>query len=414
MSNFRAIATVTATLQRTLQDSIQHDVSGATVTFVRPAEGDSTELPDTGVNIFLYRVSPNPHGRNADLPTRRDDGNLVQRPVAALDLQYLFSFYGSDATLEPQRLLASTVAYLHSQPLLTRAQIEATISDTTRPFLAGSDLAEEIDLVRFAPVTLSLDDLSRLWSVLLQVRYVLSVVYQASVLLVERQLTPRPALPTRAFNLAAVPLRQPYVARLVAKAGEGAPITAGGAVVVHGIDLRAEATTVEIDAAEAATDTVAPDQIALTLPAGLAAGTHTIAVRQAARIGADGPARTVFASNLGSFVLQPTITKTGPDYDIEVTDVQGTGSQPRSATVTVKLDPPAGRRQTATLELLTAAGVAHTFLAGPRPQDTATLAFPVQGVGAGTYLVRVRLDGAESPMELDAQRVPVKPEITIP
>jgi hypothetical protein len=414
MSNFRAIATVTATLQQILQDAVQDDVTGARVTAVRPAEGDSTELPDTGVNIFLYRVSPNPHGRNADLPTRRADGGLAQRPVAALDLQYLLSFYGSDATLEPQRLLASTVAFLHSQPLLTRAQIEATVSDATRPFLAGSDLAEEIDLVRFVPVSLSLDDLSRLWSVLLQVRYVLSVVYQASVLLVERQLTPRPALPTRTFNLAAIPLRQPYIARVVAQAGEGTPITAGGAVAVHGYDLQGDMTTVEVDGTEAATGSVAPDRIALTLPAGLTAGTHTIAVRQAVRIGANGPTRSLFASNLGSFVLQPTIARTGTDHDIEVTDVQGTGSAQRSATVTVKVDPPAGRRQTATLELLTVAGVAHTFLAGSRTEDTPQLGFAVEGVAAGDYLVRVRLDGAESPLELDDQRVPVEPEITIP
>src|SRR4051812_49826954 len=127
MSNFRAIATVTATLQRSLQNAIQADVPGATVTAVRPAEAPSNELPTTGVNVFLYRVTSNPHWRNVDLPTRRADGDVAQRPVAALDLHYLLSFYGAEATLEPQRLLGSTVAFMHSEPLLTPARILATI-----------------------------------------------------------------------------------------------------------------------------------------------------------------------------------------------------------------------------------------------------------------------------------------------
>src|SRR4051794_22217124 len=114
MSNFLAVATVTATLQRVLQTSVQTDVAGATVTMVRPAVGQNTGLPATGVNIFLYQSSINPHWRNADLPTRRPDSEGMQRPQAGLDLHYLLSFYGTETTLEPQRLLGSTVAFLHS------------------------------------------------------------------------------------------------------------------------------------------------------------------------------------------------------------------------------------------------------------------------------------------------------------
>src|SRR5215210_8166176 len=158
MSDFTAIAAVTATLQSTLQEAVQADVSGATVSTVRPAEGENTNLPTTGVNLYLYQVSQNPHWRNEDLPTRRTNGEPVQRPQAAVDLHYLFSFYGGEVALEPQRLLGSTVAFLHAQPLLTRAQIEAAVADTSRPFLAGSDLAEQIDLVRFAPLSLSLEE----------------------------------------------------------------------------------------------------------------------------------------------------------------------------------------------------------------------------------------------------------------
>src|SRR3981081_600330 len=128
MSNFRAIATVTATLQRVLQAAVQADVPGAGVSTVRPGEGANTHLPPTGINLFLYQVAQNPHRSNLDLPTRRSEGDLVQRPQVALDLNYLLSFYGDDLALEPQRLLGSAVAFLHRQPVVTRAQIEAGVA----------------------------------------------------------------------------------------------------------------------------------------------------------------------------------------------------------------------------------------------------------------------------------------------
>ena len=48
------------------------------------------------MNIYLYQAVPNVALRNADLPTRASGGDLVQRPVAALDLNYLFTFSGAD------------------------------------------------------------------------------------------------------------------------------------------------------------------------------------------------------------------------------------------------------------------------------------------------------------------------------
>ena len=124
MSNFRAVATVTATLQNVLQAAIQADVPGATVTTVRPGDDTSANLPTTGLNLFLYQISQNPHRSNDDLPTRSSDGVTVQRPVTPIELYYLLSCYGDDRTLEPQRVLGSAFAFLHAQPQLTRRSLE--------------------------------------------------------------------------------------------------------------------------------------------------------------------------------------------------------------------------------------------------------------------------------------------------
>ena len=422
MSDFRSIATVTATLRRVLLAALPLDVVGADVTTVRPAEGENAATPTTGANIFLYQVNPNPQWRNEDLPSRRNDGELAQRPVAALDLYYLLSFYGAEATLEPQRLLGSTVAFLHTQPILPRSEVTAAVANNA--FLSGSDLAEQVDLVRLTPLSMTLEELSRLWSVLLQLKYALSVAYRASVVLVERQVTPQPALPVRDYAFATLPLRRPRIRRVVALSGEDDPIAPGAAVVLEGEGLAEGVASVEIDGQATGTTQLRGDRVTLTLPAGLAAGPHGVRVRQGVTMGVPGVQHLAFDSTPGSFVLQPVITRTGNAHDIAVTDVQGQGPDPRSATIRVGVSPAVLARQTAVLELLSVRPgrsgrghdvvVHHTVRAAVRASDTTQLTFRASGLAAGQYLVRVRVDGAESPLEEDQGGVPAQPAGTIP
>lgn len=89
MSNHLAIATVTATLQKIIKAAIQADISGATVTTVKPGASGGGGTPETGVNLYLYQVAPNPAWRNADLRTRRPKGELIKQGQAGLDLYYI-------------------------------------------------------------------------------------------------------------------------------------------------------------------------------------------------------------------------------------------------------------------------------------------------------------------------------------
>jgi hypothetical protein len=207
MSNHLAIATVTAALRDMLQSAAARAVDGADVTIKRPAKAASDGQEAAAVNIYLYQVTPNTTWRNADLPTRGGNGALRQRPQAALDLHYLLSFYGNDLAMEPQRLLGSVIAALHAQPLLSPERIRMTLRTATddvlaqETVLADSDLAEQVAGVRFTPINLSLEELSKLWSVFFQVPYVLSVAYQASVVLIEAEKPPAPSLPVRKREL---------------------------------------------------------------------------------------------------------------------------------------------------------------------------------------------------------------------
>jgi hypothetical protein len=120
------------------------------------------------------------------------------------------------------------------------------------------------------------------------------------------------------------------------------------------------------------------------------------------------------ASNLGAFVVQPIITRTAGNFDIAISNTQGNGAAARSAAIAVGVAPGVGPKQAATIELLKLQQVAYTFSAAPRTGRVTQLNFSVSGVTAGDYLFRVRIDGAESPLELDANRTPIAPKGTIP
>ncbi|HET7228751.1 MAG TPA: DUF4255 domain-containing protein, partial [Longimicrobium sp.] len=198
MSNHLAVATVTAALRQVVADAIHDVVQGALVTHVRPG-GAPAQTPAVGVNVFLYGVTPNASLRNSDLPTRRADGGAAARPAAALDLHYLLSFYGDDKALETQRLLGSVVRGLHARPALSRALLREVVANTD--VLAGSDLADAVETVRFSPVNLSLEELSKLWSVLFQTQYALSVAYTGTAVLIEGDEMVRPTLPVAGRNI---------------------------------------------------------------------------------------------------------------------------------------------------------------------------------------------------------------------
>lgn len=209
MSSYLAIATVTATLSDIVQRAAQAAIPGAVVTNKRPERLGSEMQDSAAVNLYLYQAIQSPGWVNFDLPSRTANGQLIRWPPVrnaageivqppdvlpvhvALDLYYLLTFHGSDLNLEPQRLLGSTVIALHERPILLPPDIEAAIA--SKVFLAGSDLADQVERVKLDQLNLSLEELSKLWSIFLQIPYVLSLVYRASVVLIESSL---PAAPT--------------------------------------------------------------------------------------------------------------------------------------------------------------------------------------------------------------------------
>lgn len=414
MSNHLAIATVTATLAQILQSEVEKDVPGTTVTTARP-DAANAALGGTRVNVYLYQVTPNAAWRNMDLPTRADNGRLMQKPRVALDLHYLFTFYGAEVQQEPQRMLGSTVRALHSKPILGREQIRSTVNSPAFPFLALSNLAEDIELVKFTPTSLTLEELSKLWAVFFQTQYTLSVTYQGTVVLIETDDTPSTSLPVLDRNVYVVPFRAPVVEEIKLDAPLPGPIVALSDIVINGRALRGDVTQVNFGGsklAPAIPTSIADTEVKVTLPVDLHAGVQGLQIEHQFLMGTPPTPHRGFESNVAPFVLAPTITQPNlPAFLQTSVDPQ---TQLITGTITINFTPRVTKRQRVRLLLNefqapnTREPFGYVFTGPvengipPGNDDTDTIDFTIVDVAAADYLVRVQVDGAESPLERDS------------
>jgi hypothetical protein len=405
VSNHLAVATVTGTLQRMIKDAVSMFGAAVAVTMRRP--DGAAAAPGPGIHIFLYQVTPNAAYRNADLPMRRANGDLLQRPQTALVLHYLLSFAGDDGKLEPQRLLGAVARHLHAHPLLSQKDIEDTIKNPPlKDVLGASNLGAQPEPVRITPLSLSLEELSKVWSVFFQTPYLLSVAYQASVVLIETDDVPAPpALPVMTRNVYAVPFRHPVIDRIVSAAGDSEPILSTSTLRIVGQRFRADATFVLFDGVERAPTEVRDEEVRLTIPAGTEAGVHALQILQKQLMGAGaGTLHRGFESNVATFVLRPHFA---------VAPIVRAGGPALQLT----FDLPVGQTQRVLLVLNSVPGAPQKvfqFVEPLRNANPAIVVFEIPDVDAGRYLVTVQVDGAANVLDLDSSSPTFGPTVTLP
>ncbi len=401
MSNYLAIATVTAALHQLLKGPVQKAVTGATVGFKRPDQLNEAKSPPH-VNVYLYQVTPNAAYRNSDLPTRRGDGTLVRRVVAALDLHYLLTFYGQDDKLEPQLMLGAVTTTLETEPVLSQSTIQSAI--TAFPAVKDSDLANQLDRIRITRATLSLEEFSKLWSAFFQVEYRLSVAYQASVVLLENEDTPQEGLPVQTRGIYAATFRKPTITRVMAQAGAGQPILPTSTLVIQGIQLGGDLTSVRIGDKVATPTAVSDKAIWLAIPTDVPAGVLGVQVIQQIAIGHPPKPHSAFESNAVPIVLCPIAVPTLATTTQVQLNVTPTVLPAQRVTLLLnQIQPPSP-----------APPLAYSFPLPKLGAPSASLSFPVDVQGGGTqYFLRLSVDGAESPLNLDTASPTYGPVVTM-
>lgn len=169
MSDFTAIAAVTETLKALLEQQLP----GLEVDILKTPADLGGAAPK--VNVYLYRVEPNPFAANLDWQAIGET-QLVAPPFA-LNLHYLITPYGPDEP-EIQRTLGEVMRVFHERPLVRQGDPVLA--------LALSDMTEEL---RIVPRVLPLNDMIDLWRSFEKPAYRLSATYEVSAILVDSRTT---------------------------------------------------------------------------------------------------------------------------------------------------------------------------------------------------------------------------------
>ena len=395
MSNSLAIAAVTATLSGLLDHRINASVaddpatdSGLAGTGITTKSLDKARTGSANqLNLFLYQTAVNAAWRNMDLP-RQTRPNEQAQPPLALDLHYLVTTYGNgDDDQLGQRILGRAMSVLHDHAVLGPQEIKAA--------LAGSDLGDQIERVRITPMSLSVEEISKLWTVF-QAPYRLSAAYQVSVVLVDSNLPTKASLPVLRRGqdnrgvLGQASLDSPYPAldSLTLPAAQPA-LKPGQAMALNGSKLsgsnqgvllqhtRWEAG-IEVAPEAGGTDSLVPARVP-DAPATWPAGFYTAAVF------VQRPGESYRRStNALSFSVAPRITSPLPM------------AAAVNAVLAVAVAPEVLPSQRASLLL-----GSQELLAQPHPAQTGTLHFQLPTGLTGAFPLRLRVDGVDSQLVVD-------------
>ena len=431
MSTALAVAATSRVIAAVIDDAVA--VARMTLPGILGAATTSSVPPDhlaidkanevTNLNLFLYHVTYNQGWREVGLPTRGPDGNNIGRAPLAIDLHYLLSAYSS-GDYQAQIMLGIGMQALHEIPVLFRQKIQSVFAAPANDVdkaLATADLADQIELVKIVPQQLGTEELSRLWTAF-QSKFRVSAAYAVSVVLIETKAPVVAALPVLTRNLVVTPFLEPTIAAVDPQILSFAP---AAALTISGSNLFGRGTVVVFDGNPQAPQTPTPlgdgAQVSTSLPV-LPAGINTLRLVRRIDLGVS-PLTPFVESNTASFILQPVIRRDATpahDYLITVGPPDNSVSPPRIP-ITVTIDPAITATQKISLllnELNPPAGQnPHSYMFDAVASDLAppdqALVY-VQGVPHGDYLVRIRVDGADSPLDLDpATKAFAAPKVTL-
>lgn len=407
MSSALAIAAVTASLKDLLNDGLlNHDLStvGSFSVTASPPDRITTGLNEPNqLNLFLYQVTANLGWRNADLPSRDASGARRSNPPLALDLHYLLTAYGAE-DLNAEILLGYAMQLMHESPVLTRAQIRTTLGGTVLvdgtilpgPFgsLSALDLASQVEMIKISPVFLSSEELSKMWTAM-QARYRPTMAYTVSVVLIQSTGVVRAAPPVLSRGPSASATGIPFLARVRPAASDLLPamrlgddlLLTGTNLTSSGMEATFENTRAERRQVLATTATEAGLLVHLPTAAesanaldDWAIGNYSVSLRTAT------PGQPSWSTNQVPIALSPRI------------DVSPLNAAPGPLDVTVECSPRLQPDQTERAQLIvgetTVLPISVTTPADPTLPTT--LVFHIDNAVAGSYLVRLRVEGIDS------------------
>jgi hypothetical protein len=415
MSNALSIATVTAVIKNLLEnglvsDAIAASVGDVLVTALPPDKVQVGSDERAQINLFLYHVTQN---RNVDWISQeyRSRYTSSSNPPLALDLHYVLTAYGAK-DFQAEILLGYAMQLFHKLPIITSEIIEnalknAAQTSTSSVFaqavagLSVSNLAAQMGQIKVSPEFLSMEENSKIWSAL-QTHYRPSATYQASIALIKSD-----SIDIEALDLM---LSEPTIEK-VTTPGQLEEITIGSTLLIQGKRLRGDITKVKLSNLDKlfVPFDVQDTQISIQVPL-LNAGVQTVQIIHENMKSTEQ--HNPVESNVMAFVLHPKITVEMLHISLQVNN-----EDLRSIDISVKFSPKVGKDQRVILQLNQISNnqpLSYSCLMPAQTADTDAITMSIKNIKSGEYLVRVKVDGAESVLsqnqssEYEAQRITIK------
>ncbi|HUH11686.1 MAG TPA: DUF4255 domain-containing protein [Longimicrobiales bacterium] len=197
MSSYVGIASVMEALVRLLRASYDpDDFNGAVLDFQVYVSDDFENPMEQGVSLFLYRVYHNG-------AVRAPQGRLLangrrQRTRLPVDLHFLATAWATRASLQHE-IAGWMMRVLEDNPILNAGLLNSYRADAFQPS----------ETVTVAPTDLSVEEVFRIWEVMLEHAYQLSVPYVARTLELDSTLSDPVAAAVQERVLRAGPMGEP-------------------------------------------------------------------------------------------------------------------------------------------------------------------------------------------------------------
>lgn len=196
MSTELAITAVTATLRQLLEEQVAGKWGADVLSGDLTKERIITTLPlhkvreahasENVINIFLFRTDVSAAWRNLAPPVAGKVAANGESPLA-LHLEYLISAYGEDDREEVAHFfLGQAMRILHDVTLVPRQKLFDV--------LARAGVHNQVERITVTPRPLSIEEISKLWSVF-QTQYRVSAAYLVTVVLIDSKVAGTAALP---------------------------------------------------------------------------------------------------------------------------------------------------------------------------------------------------------------------------
>jgi hypothetical protein len=410
MGDYLVISAVTTVLKRILEREIESEIGTALNISTQAPHTIKAEPQDSGLNIYLFLVTNNSGYNNYDLPTRDTGGRIVSKQLVGLDLHYLLTPFSVDNDeILTQQILASTIRILHEKSVLTRNIIEHEFGliETSNPTdkILKSGLAEQNESINLVHKSLSVEELTKLWSSYFQTNYRLSLAYLATPVLIESKKEPIRPLPVQERKIFVQQFRSPMIERIEPTILQWDSNASKRSIRIIGRNLTSENMKVEIVGEPSPIPAnlltiVSDESINVKLPDDLTAGIKRLKIVHGISYENDGvdldPEHIAYESNTSIFTLAPLLI-TG--FPLQIV---------KGEKFDLKFKPPLREQQKVQI-MIGEQTFSQTFDKNQKDK----ISIDSNDFPDGKFLFRLRIDGAESFLLSGPDKTYIKPEIVV-